>query len=73
MAKFGELLRSANDNIELLSGQLITNLVKYLNANQGGIFILYEEDSEVYLDLTATYAWNRKKGIKKRIEVGEGL
>jgi HAMP domain-containing protein/GAF domain-containing protein len=74
MAKFSDILRSANDNIQLLSEQIIINLVKYLNANQGGLFILYDDaEQQPYLELTATYAWNRKKSINKRIEYGEGL
>jgi PAS domain S-box-containing protein len=74
MANFSEILRSANDNIELLSEQIILNLVKYLNVNQGALFILYDDaEQQPYLEVTATYAWNRKKGVTKRIEYGEGL
>jgi len=74
MAKFGEILRRHTENIGLLSKDIIQNLVKYLNANQGGIFILNDSDPEnVYLDLMSAYAYNREKFIKKRIQLGEGL
>lgn len=74
MARFGEILRRHTENIGLLSKDIIQNLVKYLNANQGGIFILNDSDPEnVYLDLMSAYAYNREKFIKKRIQLGEGL
>lgn len=74
VAKFSEILRASNDSIESLAEQIIINLVKYLKANQGALFIVYQEnEDQLYLELTACYAWNRKKGLKKRIEFGEGL
>lgn len=74
LAQFGEILRNDNDNIEVLSYNIISNLVKYLNANQGGVFII--NDSENYskhFDMTACYAYERKKFANKRLEWGEGL
>jgi PAS domain S-box-containing protein len=73
MAKFGELLRSSNDNIEELAERIIIDLIKYLQANQGAIFITQEEQDAVYLELIAAYAWNRKKHLQRRVEPGEGL
>jgi hemerythrin-like metal-binding protein/PAS domain S-box-containing protein len=73
LAKFGEILRHS-DNIQILSDDIISNLVKYLKANQGGIFIYNDsvKDKE-YLELTASYAYNRKKYINRKIKPGEGL
>ena len=74
IAKFGEILRSNNDDINLLSYDIISNLVDYLKANQGGIFLLEgEDDNDAHISLMASYAYNRQKFIKKRIEIGEGL
>jgi PAS domain S-box-containing protein len=73
MAKFGELLRSDSDNIEHLAEKIIVDLIKYLQANQGAIFITQEEHDTVYLELVAAYAWNRKKHLQRRVELGEGL
>ncbi|MFN8257492.1 MAG: bacteriohemerythrin [Bacteroidales bacterium] len=74
MAKFGEILRRHTENINLLSKDIIINLVKYLKANQGGIFILNDSDpNNIFLELIAAYAYNREKFITRRIQVGEGL
>ncbi|MGB5976159.1 MAG: GAF domain-containing protein, partial [Cyclobacteriaceae bacterium] len=76
MARFGEILRKHTDNLEELSDQVVRNLVKYMNANQGGLFILKEngdKNSEEFLTLTACYAWDKKKYIDQEVYKGEGL
>lgn len=74
VAKFSALLRENSDDLKLLCDNLLADLVKYINANQGAIFLLNEEnrDNKV-LELVSAYAWKRKKHITKTIEIGEGL
>lgn len=74
IARFGEILRMQTDNLATLSDEIIKNVVKYLNANQGGIFIYNDDDKfDIHLELVSAFAFDRKKYIKKRIELGEGL
>ena len=74
IAKFNDILRTDNDDIEKLSFNLVRNLVDYLSANQGGIFLIEEEENkEPYLNLLASYAFERRKYLKKQIQIGEGL
>jgi len=72
LAKFADILRSSSEVSEL-SDEIISNIVKYLGANQGGIFLVKEEGNETVLELTACYAYERKKFLEKIIREGEGL
>lgn len=73
LAKFGDILRQNNNNLNILADSIIQNLANYLDANQGGIFIYNDSDSERYLELLSAFAYNRKKFIEKVINMGEGL
>jgi methyl-accepting chemotaxis protein len=74
MAKFGEILRNNSSGIEALSENILINLVKYVGANQGGLFVLNDENQkDRYLQLKACYAWDKKKHIDVKIQEGEGL
>lgn len=73
MAQFGEILRTNNEDIGDLAYNIISNMVKYLNANQGGIFLINGQNHTRYLELAAAYAYNKKKYLQKRVEIGQGL
>ncbi len=73
LAKLNEILRKQDDVAEL-SFQILSYLVNYMDANQGGIFIRNNEDqNNIILELQSFYAFNRRKYIKKTFELGEGL
>lgn len=74
LAEFNEVLRNAGDDMQVLSNRVIERLVRYLDANMGGIYIVDDSDPEdIHLELTAFYAYDRLKYAKQRIEVGENL
>jgi PAS domain S-box-containing protein len=74
-AKFGEILRTNNSDLLKLADEIIGNLVKYLKANQGALYIMDEvqENEEVTMSMKACYAWDKKKFLNHKIYKGEGL
>ncbi len=74
VAKFSDILRKNTDELDELSYNIISNLVKYTNSNQGGIYIVNDnEKNNLFIEMKASYAYDRRKFITKRIEIGEGL
>ncbi len=74
VTKFAEILRQTTKDINELSGNVIKNLVAYLNANQGGVFLYNDDDKkDIHLELIASYAYNKERKKKKKIFLGEGL
>jgi len=53
---------------------IISNLVKYIDANIGALFIVNDYNSkDIHYELAAAYAYDRRKYFDKRVELGEGL
>lgn len=74
LAEFNELLRNVGDDMQILSNKVIEKLVRYLDANMGGIYIVDDSDKDdIHLNLSAFYAYDRLKYAKQRIEIGENL
>jgi PAS domain S-box-containing protein len=75
IAKFSEVMREKQQSSVVdLSDAYIRHLVKYLNANQGGIYLLNEEvHSAPLIELVACYAYEKKKYEQKSIQLGQGL
>lgn len=74
VAKFADILRSNNDNINRLADEIVKNLVKYMGTNQAVMFLLNENDpNDAFFELFSAYAWDRRKYLNKRIDVSEGL
>ena len=74
LARFGDILRNEIENIESLSFNVIKELTKYINATQGGFYILKNgNEQKKFFDMTAFFAYNRKKYANKQIEWGDGL
>jgi methyl-accepting chemotaxis protein len=72
-ALFAKILRTNNDNLSELNDILLKNIIKYTESNQGGIFLVNENEKEKSLKLVSTYAYDRKKYTEKDILFGEGL
>jgi CHASE3 domain sensor protein len=74
LAKFSDILRKDQDNLESLSYNSLVFITKYMKAQQGALFVIREDhDGTNYLEMGACYAFNRKKHVSKRVEIGQGL
>jgi len=75
MAKFGEILRTNTNDLGKLAEEIIGNLVKYLKANQGALYIIDDVESgeEPTMSMKSCYAWDKKKFLNHKIYKGEGL
>ncbi|MEM9675409.1 MAG: GAF domain-containing protein, partial [Bacteroidota bacterium] len=58
---------------EKLYNALVSFLVKYLNVNQGALFLLDDNQEEPVLFRAASYAYGRRKYITDSFKLGEGL
>ncbi|GAA5027665.1 hypothetical protein GCM10011506_16200 [Marivirga lumbricoides] len=75
LSKLTEVIRNSEQNINELTFEVTKYLSKYLNAQQASLFVLEESDNTAnnHLRLAAAYAFDRRKFMKKKIEVGQGL
>jgi transcriptional regulator with GAF, ATPase, and Fis domain len=74
LAEFGNILRKNNNDIDGLCNETIRNLIRYMDANYGAIYIYVDDETdEPYLEMKATYAADRKKFIQKKVSLYEGM
>lgn len=74
IAKFADILRQQNDDIAEFTYYILSNLVQYIDANQGGLYLINDDDpNDRFVELKASYAFERRKHLEMRIEIGEGL
>jgi hypothetical protein len=67
------ILRS-HSNTQSIYDAILSFTVKYTKCVQGALFFLTEDDNQnKFLELVAAYAYDRKKYIQKRVQIGEGL
>lgn len=74
IARFSDLMRKSDKNINELAYRIISNLIEYVGANVGGIYI-YDDSNpdDITLELIAAFALDRRKFDEKKIKPGEGL
>jgi len=74
VAKFSELVRLQTSDQNELIYEILHLLVKYVDINQGAIFILNDDvQDDIYLEIVASHAYNRRKYLEQKIHFGEGL
>ncbi|QHT67973.1 PAS domain S-box protein [Rhodocytophaga rosea] len=73
VAEIGDILRSTN-NIEELGERVIAYITKKIDAIQGAFYVVNdEEEEERFIEMTASYAYHKKKYLSARFRFAEGL
>ena len=73
-ALISEVMRGRGEDLKIISHRIISTLIRYLDANQGGIFILNDDNpNDQYIELMASFAYNRNRFHQKRINIGDGI
>lgn len=72
-AEISEILRD-NDSVDALGDEILEYICERINAAQGAFYIINDSDKDnPTIDIKASYAFNRKKFLKKSYKIGEGL
>jgi methyl-accepting chemotaxis protein len=72
LAQMAMIIRSFK-SIDELYHDIIKFVVTYTGANQGGLFIITEEDGEKMLGLAACYAYEKRRFLDKKEPLDKGL
>ncbi len=70
-AKFVAILQDNEMDIESYTYNILSNLISYLDVNQGAFFLLAKDKETLFLK--SAYAYDRRKFLNKEIKVGDGL
>lgn len=72
VAEVGEILR-LHDSLDQLGDDVIKFIIDKIGAVQGAFYIVNDESGEKEIEMRASFAYNRKKYLKKTFRFAEGL
>lgn len=72
VAEVGEILR-LHDTIDTLGDDVIKFIIQKIGAIQGAFYVVNDESGEKLIEIRASFAYNRKKYLKKSFRFAEGL
>lgn len=75
LAKLNDILRLNTNSNNDFYFQVLKALVQFLECNQGGMFLVEQDEAtqRKYLELVAAYAYQRRKHISAQMNWGDGL
>lgn len=74
LAKFADILRATDSDLEEFSQAIITNVVQYVGAVQGALYIVNDQEGQdVQIVRKGSYAYGRSKFVEDVINPGQGL
>jgi PAS domain S-box-containing protein len=72
VADVAEILRM-HDTLDALGDDVLQFIIEKIGAIQGAFYIVNDEGREKLIEITASFAYNRKKYLKKSFRFAEGL
>lgn len=72
VAEISEILRM-HDSIDALGDDVIKFILDKIGAIQGAFYVVNDEVTPVVIEMRASYAYNRKKYLKAKFKMAEGL
>ncbi len=72
VAEVGEVLR-LHDSLDALGDDVIKFIINKIGAIQGAFYVVNDESTEKQIELRSSFAYNRKKYLKKSFLFAEGL
>jgi GAF domain-containing protein len=73
LAEIGQILQANEDDMQIVYDRLISTVVTFMKVNQGGLYLVQDDEEKVIIELKSCYAYDRKKFVEKLIEPGQGL
>ncbi len=73
LAQFIDILRAQHQDLTQLAERIVAEVVQYVRANQGALYVAQTEHDHTVLQLMACYAYGRKKHRQHQLQPGEGL
>jgi HAMP domain-containing protein len=70
-ARFNDILKNEGTEITMLGERILKLVTEYLNANQGALYVINEE--ERCFERIATYAYGKKKFVDEKLPLESGL
>ncbi len=74
LTELSELLRMSNEDFQEYLLSILRYILTYFKAEQGAIFLLNTSDKEnPFLELRSAYAYDKKRSLEARLEIGENI
>ncbi len=74
LTRFVDILRTGGEDISQLGDKIIAALVGYTRSNQGGLYLLNDDDQHSkFLELISLFAFDTRKFESQKIKPGEGI
>jgi HAMP domain-containing protein len=69
LAKFVDITRDIQD-IDVFYNNILSNLIRYINANQGYLYVMNDDNEEdVFLEVKAVYAYGKQRYLEEKREI----